>query len=76
MAFPVGHGTSIRYCSEIYGPSRHNDYGSKSFPGVDDAIEVAKKLNTAESWKSVQHEVWRVSRVIRHASLVLHGRLT
>ncbi|KAL4295658.1 hypothetical protein GQ457_12G022750 [Hibiscus cannabinus] len=60
----------------IYAPSRHNDYGSTSFPGIDDAIENAKKLNTAESWSLVQHEVWRVARAVRHASLVLGGNLT
>ncbi|KAK3016478.1 hypothetical protein RJ639_007727 [Escallonia herrerae] len=60
----------------IYAPSKHNDYGSKSFPGIDDAIEKAKSLTTAESWYSVQHEVWRVTRVITHASLVLGGQLT
>ncbi|KAK0570869.1 hypothetical protein LWI29_007716 [Acer saccharum] len=60
----------------IYAPSKHNDYGSKSFPGIDDAIEEAKNLNTAESWHTVQHEVWRVSRAVRHASLVLNGVLT
>ncbi|GMI97762.1 LIKE AMP 1 [Hibiscus trionum] len=60
----------------IYAPSRQNDYGSTSFPGIDDAIENAKNLNTAESWNLVQHEVWRVSRAVRHASLVLNGKLT
>ncbi|XP_022749864.1 probable glutamate carboxypeptidase LAMP1 [Durio zibethinus] len=60
----------------IYAPSRHNDYGSASFPGIYDAIEKAKNLNTAESWHLVQHEVWRVSRAVRHASLVLNGELT
>ncbi|GAV84345.1 PA domain-containing protein/TFR_dimer domain-containing protein/Peptidase_M28 domain-containing protein [Cephalotus follicularis] len=60
----------------IYAPSKHNDYGSTSFPGIDDAIEEAKSLNTAEAWNFVQHEVWRVSRAIRHASLVLNGELT
>ncbi|KAK7314391.1 hypothetical protein VNO77_32913 [Canavalia gladiata] len=60
----------------IYGPSKHNDYGSQSFPGIDDAVKMAKKLQTAESWHRVQHEVWRVSRVIMHASLVLVGQLT
>lgn len=61
---------------QIYGPSAHNDYGSKSFPGIDDAIEQAKSLKTAESWHNVQHEVWRVSRAITHASVVLSGELT
>ncbi|XP_061371257.1 probable glutamate carboxypeptidase LAMP1 [Gastrolobium bilobum] len=60
----------------IYGPSKHNDYGSQSFPGIDDALNMAKKLHTAESWHCVQHEVWRISRVIIHASLVLLGQLT
>lgn len=70
------HQDQLYFVLQIYGPSRHDDYGSKSFPGVDDAIEEARKRNTAESWQSVQHEVWRVSRVIRHASLVLQGQLT
>lgn len=61
---------------QIYGPSKHNDYESKSFPGINDAIEKAKYLNTAEAWDLVQHEVWRVSRAVRHASLILHGELT
>ena len=61
---------------QIYGPSKHDDYGSKTFPGIDDAIEEAKSLNTADSWHSVQHEVWRVSRAVRQASLVLNGELT
>lgn len=61
---------------QIYAPSRHNDYGSTSFPGINDAIEKAKNLNTVESWDLVQHEVWRVSRAVGHASLVLKGELT
>ncbi|XP_040371464.1 probable glutamate carboxypeptidase LAMP1 isoform X2 [Rosa chinensis] len=60
----------------IYGPSRNDDYGSKSLPGVDEAIEKAKRLNTAESWKFVQHEVWRVARVVRRAAKVINGDLT
>ncbi|CAJ1976392.1 unnamed protein product [Sphenostylis stenocarpa] len=60
----------------IYGPSKHDDYDSQPFPGIDDAVKMAKNLNTAESWHRVQHEVWRVSRVIKHASLVLVGQLT
>lgn len=61
---------------QIYAPSKHNDYGSKSFPGIDDAIEKAKTLNTADSWQSVQHEIWRVSRVVTQASLCLIGEFT
>ncbi|KAI3892430.1 hypothetical protein MKX03_012648 [Papaver bracteatum] len=60
----------------IYGPSKYNDYGSKSFPGIDDAIEKAKTMNTVESWRPVQHEIWRASRAITQASLVLNGKLT
>ncbi|PIA64595.1 hypothetical protein AQUCO_00100225v1 [Aquilegia coerulea] len=60
----------------VYGPSKHDDYGSKAFPGIGDAIEVAKSLNTDEAWRVVQHEVWRASRAITHASLVLNGQLT
>ncbi|XP_011093646.1 probable glutamate carboxypeptidase LAMP1 isoform X1 [Sesamum indicum] len=60
----------------IYAPSKHNDYGSTSFPGIDDALEKAKNLNTADSWHSVQHEIWRVARVITQASLCLKGKLT
>ncbi|KAI3917730.1 hypothetical protein MKW98_021492 [Papaver atlanticum] len=60
----------------IYGPSKYNDYGSKSFPGIDDAIEKAKIMNTVESWRPVQHEIWRASRAITQASLVLNGKLT
>lgn len=60
----------------IYGPSKYNDYGSKSFPGIDDAIEKATTMNTVESWRPVQHEIWRASRAITQASLVLNGKLT
>ncbi|KAI4350786.1 hypothetical protein L6164_005202 [Bauhinia variegata] len=59
----------------IYGPTKYNEYGSQSFPGIDDAVKTAQNLNTTESWHRVQHEVWRVSRVIKHASLVLYGQL-
>ncbi|KAH7651215.1 N-acetylated-alpha-linked acidic dipeptidase protein [Dioscorea alata] len=59
----------------VYGPSQHDDYGSKSFPGIDDAIENAKTTNTAESWRLVQHEIWRVTRAITQASQVLNGNL-
>ncbi|KAJ6803064.1 putative glutamate carboxypeptidase 2 [Iris pallida] len=60
----------------IYGPSQHNDYGSKSFPGVDDAIQNAKSLNTSESWSFAQHEVFRAARAVTQASRVLSGELT
>ncbi|XP_031272138.1 probable glutamate carboxypeptidase LAMP1 isoform X3 [Pistacia vera] len=60
----------------IYAPSKHNNYGSRSFPGIQDAVEEANNLKTAESWLTVQHEVWRVSRAVNHVSLVLNGELT
>ncbi|KAJ0986389.1 hypothetical protein J5N97_004745 [Dioscorea zingiberensis] len=60
----------------VYGPAQNNDYGSKSFPGIDDAIENAKITNTPDSWRFVQHEIWRVARAITQASLVLNGKLT
>ncbi|XP_050384506.1 probable glutamate carboxypeptidase LAMP1 [Argentina anserina] len=60
----------------IYGPSTNDVYGSKSFPGVDEAVARAKRLKTAESWKFVQHEVWRVARAVRHATKVINGELT
>lgn len=77
-AFTDRDGLSERewYKHLIYGPSKHNDYGSKSFPGIDDAVEKAKSLNTTKSFWSVQHEVWRVARVVSQAALVLNGRLT
>jgi hypothetical protein len=67
------HGNEI---TQIYAPSLHNDYGAQVYPGVDDAIQWAKKINTSESWQSVQHEIYRVSRVINQAALVLSGGLT
>lgn len=77
-AFTDRDGLSERtwYKHLIYAPARHDDYGSNSFPGISDAIERAKSLNTSDSWHSVQHEVWRVARAITQASLVLSGRLT
>jgi len=61
---------------QIYAPSKHDDYGSSYFPGIDDAIEEARSLSTPEAWRSVQHQVWRVSRAVRHVSQVLTGELT
>ncbi|KAG5569658.1 hypothetical protein H5410_059424 [Solanum commersonii] len=77
-AFTDRDGLSSRtwYKHLIYAPAKHDDYGSNSFPGISDAIENAKSLNSSDSWHSVQHEVWRVARAITQASLVLSGRLT
>ncbi|GJM93172.1 hypothetical protein PR202_ga09703 [Eleusine coracana subsp. coracana] len=77
-AFTEREGLSGRpwYKHLIYGPSLYNDYGAEVYPGVDDAIQRAKRTNISESWKSVQHEIHRISRVINQAALVLSGRLT
>ncbi|KAB5552601.1 hypothetical protein DKX38_009912 [Salix brachista] len=77
-AFTDAEGLSGRpwYKHLIYAPSKHDDYGSNYFPGIDDAIEKAKSLGTPESWHLVQHQVWRVSRAVRHVSQVLNGELT
>ncbi|KAJ3704062.1 hypothetical protein LUZ61_007767 [Rhynchospora tenuis] len=77
-AFTDREGLSGRewYKHLIYGPSKYDDYGSKSYPGIDDAIKEAKKSNTTEAWRFVQHEIYRVARAVKHASLVLNGGLT
>lgn len=62
--------------TQIYAPSLHDDYGAQVYPGVDDAIQMAERTNTSESWRSVQHEIYRIARVINQASLVLSGGLT
>uniref|UniRef100_A0A0E0JIH0 Transferrin receptor-like dimerisation domain-containing protein n=1 Tax=Oryza punctata TaxID=4537 RepID=A0A0E0JIH0_ORYPU len=55
----------------VYGPSEQNDWESASYPGVDNAIVSARKDNTTESWKFVQHEIHRVARAITQASVVV-----
>ncbi|KAK8935621.1 putative glutamate carboxypeptidase 2 [Platanthera zijinensis] len=60
----------------IYGPSKHNAYMSGAFPSIDDAIQRVTISNASEAWGLVQHEIWRVARVITQASHVLGGRLT
>ncbi|KAK8955228.1 putative glutamate carboxypeptidase 2 [Platanthera guangdongensis] len=60
----------------IYGPSKHNAYMSGAFPSIDDAIQRVTISNASEAWGLVQHEIWRVARVITQASQVLGGRLT
>ncbi|XP_015692136.2 probable glutamate carboxypeptidase LAMP1 [Oryza brachyantha] len=60
----------------VYGPSEQNDWESASFPGVGNAIASARRDNTTESWKFVQHEIYRVARAITQASVVLTGNLT
>ncbi|AQL00662.1 Peptidase M28 family protein [Zea mays] len=77
-AFTDREGLSGRpwYKHLIYAPSLHNDYGAEVYPGIGDAIERVKKTNTSESLQSIQHEIYRVSRVINQAALVLSGGLT
>jgi N-acetylated-alpha-linked acidic dipeptidase len=77
-AFTDREGLSGRpwYKHLIYAPSLHDDYGAQVYPGVDDAIQMAERTNTSESWRSVQHEIYRIARVINQASLVLSGGLT
>ncbi|RLN23627.1 putative glutamate carboxypeptidase 2 [Panicum miliaceum] len=77
-AFTEREGLSGRpwYKHLIYGPSLHNDYGAEIYPGIDDAIQTAKRIMTSESWQTVQNEIHRVARVINQAALVLTGGLT
>ncbi|XP_078168016.1 putative glutamate carboxypeptidase LAMP1 [Carex rostrata] len=60
----------------VYGTSKTDDYGSKSYPGIDDAIGDAKKSNTSDAWRLVQHEIYRAARAVKQASSVLNGGLT
>jgi N-acetylated-alpha-linked acidic dipeptidase len=77
-AFTEREGLSGRpwYKHLIYGPSLHNGYGAEIYPGIDDAIQTAKRTKTSESWQAVQNEIHRVARVINQAALVLTGGLT
>jgi len=60
----------------VYGPSEQNDWDTAVYPGIANAIASARSSNTSESWKSVQHEIYRVARAVAQASAVLSGRLT
>ncbi|OEL15853.1 putative glutamate carboxypeptidase 2 [Dichanthelium oligosanthes] len=60
----------------VYGPSEQNDWQTASYPGIANAISSAKRSNTSESWKFVQHEIYRVARAVAQASAVLGGSLT
>uniref|UniRef100_A0A0D9YER6 Peptidase M28 domain-containing protein n=1 Tax=Oryza glumipatula TaxID=40148 RepID=A0A0D9YER6_9ORYZ len=68
--------TKVNGERKVYGPSEQNDWESASYPGVENAIASARKENTTESWKFVQHEIHRVARAITQASVVLAGSLT
>ncbi|CAO1945022.1 unnamed protein product [Urochloa humidicola] len=60
----------------VYGPSEQNDWDTAAYPGIANAIASARSSNTSESWKSVQHEIYRVARAVTQASAILSGRLT
>lgn len=60
----------------VYGPSKGNEYGVSYFPGVNDAISNAVKSGGAKDWSLVQHEIWKVSRAVERAALVITGQLT
>ncbi|CAD6341850.1 unnamed protein product [Miscanthus lutarioriparius] len=60
----------------VYGPSDLNDWDTAIYPGIANAIASARSSNTSESWKFVQHEVYRVARAVTQASAILSGRLT
>ncbi|KAJ1688094.1 hypothetical protein LUZ63_019484 [Rhynchospora breviuscula] len=74
-AFIDGQGLSGREWHKhlIYGTSKYDDYGAKSYPSIDDAIIEAKKLNSTDAWRMVQHEIYRAARAVKQASLVLNG---
>ncbi|KAM0863520.1 hypothetical protein ACQ4PT_044537 [Festuca glaucescens] len=64
------------YKHMIYASSDQDDWGTKAFPGIVSAIANANKLNTSESWRLLQHEIYRGARAVSKASAVLDGRLT
>lgn len=61
---------------QVYGPVANNNYESLSFPGILDAIYEASSKDTRQNWAAVQHEIFRATRVISRAALVLRGKLT
>jgi N-acetylated-alpha-linked acidic dipeptidase len=70
----------------VYGPVRENvygTYGTTTFPGIQTALAQAlaesnEHDNDAkrQQWAAVQHEIWRVARVVERSALVLQGSLT
>lgn len=57
----------------VYGPSKGDEYSVSYLPGINAAISNAAKNG---GWPEVQHEVWKVSRAIERATLVITGHLT
>lgn len=64
------------YKHMIYASSDQDDWGTKAFPGIVSAMDKAKKSNTTETWRLLQHEIYRVARAVSKASAVLDGKLT
>ncbi|KAF8751394.1 hypothetical protein HU200_012068 [Digitaria exilis] len=64
------------YKHMIYASSDEDDWGTKAFPGIVSAMDKAKKSNTTESWRLLQHEIYRAARAVSKASAVLDGGLT
>lgn len=64
------------YKHMIYASSDQDDWGTKAFPGIVSVMDKAKKSNTTETWRSLQHEIYRVARAVSKASAVLDGKLT
>ncbi|KAH8934801.1 hypothetical protein BDL97_18G103500 [Sphagnum fallax] len=67
----------------VYGPVSSNAYGTASFPGIKNSITLALSASSKHDdaakmrqWAAVQHEIWRVARVVERAALVLQGSLT
>ncbi|GJM93189.1 hypothetical protein PR202_ga09725 [Eleusine coracana subsp. coracana] len=60
----------------VFGDSEQNDWDTAAYPGIADAIAKARRSNTSESWKMVQHEIYRVARAVTQAATVLSGSLT
>jgi N-acetylated-alpha-linked acidic dipeptidase len=77
--------TSFSSCAvfQVYGPVSSNAYGTSSFPGIKNSITLALSASSKHDdaakmrqWAAVQHEIWRVARVVERAALVLQGSLT
>ena len=50
---------------QIYASSDQDDWwGTKAFPGIISAIVNAQKLNTSESWRLLQHEIYMGARTL------------
>ncbi|KAH8950988.1 hypothetical protein BDL97_09G001400 [Sphagnum fallax] len=68
----------------VYGPVSNNNYGTAPFPGIQNALALAQAERNEhddedakkQQWAAVQHEIWRVARVVDRAAIVLHGSLT